>query len=383
MSQDDVNELKSVANSSSIRMKDYTGIELKTLWNHFNKDGVMTISELNALLERIMMKDGSDLMNDLKKTKAWTKFCKSALRVIDTSQGSSVDLAEFTSEFNQFNSNRFFYAVKYLLPAIIELLKHYSITMKVNEDRLTAFSVVTSSEDPKSKELIESLQSKISELETLLIDAQKQASYASDSQSLIDALNSRVNGGESRIAELLEENSRLKKSIQDTVINEWQEKFDQIMNENSELRSALEHARSDLIAQSSSISSLKDQLESSKSTSKNFSATAFGASLSDVELDPFRTELIRQYGSFDKALSEFRVQSLKKISMVEMETMCLSLGYTREYCRKLFYALDTRNRGYLSLEQFSRPLPILNKELCLLLKEEVRNSPKRSSFGTS
>ena len=382
MNQEEEGELTTIVKASPIRMKDYTGIELKTLWNHFNKDGVMTISELNSLLERIVMKDGSDLFGDLKKTKAWTKFCKSALRVIDTSQGSSVDLSEFTSEFNLFNSNRFFYAVKYLLPAIVSLMKQYSVAMKVNEDRLTAFSIGGPSEDPKSKELIASLQSKVSELETLLMDAQKVSSQASDSQSQIKSLQSKLLDKDARIKEILEENSKLKESIRESVIAEWQEKFEKVISENSELRSTLEQARSDLVAQAATIASLKQQLESSKTSTKNFSATAFGASLSDVELDPFRTELIRQYGSFDKALLEFRVQSSKKITMVEMETMCLSLGYTREYSRKLFYALDTRNRGYLSLEQFSRPLPILNKELCLLLKEEVRNSPKRSSLST-
>jgi len=379
MKEANESDLGDIVKSSTVRVKAYTGIELKTLWNHFNKDGVMTVSELNSLLERIMVKDGSDLMADLKRTKAWTKFCKSALKVLDTSQGSSVDLAEFTSEFNLFNSNRFFYAIKYLLPEIVELLKQYSIAMSVNDDRLTSFSITQPSQDSKTTELVSSLQSRISELEALLMEAEKASSEASMSQAQIRTLESRANAAENRIRELEDENSKLRKSIHDTIIKEWEEKFNQILSENSELRSTLEQARSDLVSQSASITSLRDQLDTAKSSNNNFSATAFGASLSEVELDPFRTELIRQYGSFDKALSEFRVQSIKKITMVEMETMCLSLGYTREYSRKLFYALDTRNRGYLSLEQFSRPLPILNKELCLLLKEEVRNSPKRFS----
>jgi Ca2+-binding EF-hand superfamily protein len=55
--------------------------------------------------------------------------------------------------------------------------------------------------------------------------------------------------------------------------------------------------------------------------------------------------------------------------MTEIESISLSLGYTREYCKKLFFALDTKNRGYLTMEQFARPLPVINKELCLLMKE--------------
>lgn len=54
--------------------------------------------------------------------------------------------------------------------------------------------------------------------------------------------------------------------------------------------------------------------------------------------------------------------------MNEVELLALSLGYTKTYSKKLFYALDTRNRGFLSIEQFSKTLPVINRELVLLTK---------------
>lgn len=365
-------EITHPAKTSSVRIKEYTGIELKTLWNHFNKDGVMTITELDALLERITTKDCVDMFTDLKRTKAWTKFCKSALKVLDTSQGSSVDLGEFTSEFNLFNSNRFYYAVKYLVPEILVLLKEYSLSMNVSEDRLNEFSISPPQDDLQTK--LSPLQARISELEAELSKIrQSTASETGVLQKQLEDSRSATMKAEALVSQLERENANLKKStVSDALIKEWQQKFDLIVQENGELRDCLERSRQEVVSQSTKIVSLKEQLD--KNSGDGFSATAFGASINDIELDPFRTELLRQYGSFDSVLASFRVQSARKITMVEMETMCLSLGYTREYCRKLFYALDTRNRGYLTMEQFSRPLPILNKELCLLLKEEVKSS---------
>jgi hypothetical protein len=364
--QDEGREEADITKSTTVRLKSYTGIELKTLWNHFNKDGVMTLSELNGLLERVLLKDSNDMFNDLKRTKGWLKFCKSALKVLDTSQGSSVDLAEFTSEFNIFNSNRFYYAVKYLLPEMLSLLRSYSATMGVNADRLGEFTLGTPADDGKSKEIISALESKVRQMEIELDQQAKKESLDSNAlSSQLDLVQKRAETAEARVVQLEDELSRLKISISESVLNEWEEKFNKVIQENSELRNTLDQARLELITQS-------EQLESAKQNSgqPSFSATAFGASLTDVELDPFRTQLVRQYGSFDEVMKNYRLISPKKITMVEMETMCLSLNYTREYCRKLFYALDTRNRGYLTLDQFSRPLPILNKELCLLLKKE-------------
>ena len=363
--QDEDREASDISKTTTVRLKGYTGIELKTLWNHFNKDGVMTVSELNGLLERVLLKDCSDMFNDLKRTKAWMKFCKSALKVLDTSQGSSVDLGEFTSEFNIFNSNRFYYAVKYLLPEMLTLVRFYSSTMGVNSDRLGEFAFGTPPDDAKSKELILALESKLREMENDLSLAENRSIEANNVSAQLNMIQKRAESAEARVVQLEDELSQLKKSIQETLVAEWDQKFNQVIQENSELRESLAQARLELTNQSKKLESAKQV-----SSQPTFSATAFGASLTDVELDPFRTQLVRQYGSFDEAMRNFRVQSLKRITMVEMESMCLSLSYTREYCRKLFYALDTRNRGYLSLDQFSRPLPILNKELCLLLKQE-------------
>ncbi len=96
----------------TVRIRPYTGVELKTLWNHFNKDDLITDSELSGLLERIFVKDSTDMFADLKRTLAWKKFGQSASKLMDASNSGMVDLSKFNSGFNDFNTNRFYYVIK-------------------------------------------------------------------------------------------------------------------------------------------------------------------------------------------------------------------------------------------------------------------------------
>ena len=82
----------------AVRVKAYTGLEIKTLWNHFNKDDLLTISEVGELLDRVLIKDASDIYGVLKGGKGWKEYCSAALKLMDTSQGSTIDLQEFNSE---------------------------------------------------------------------------------------------------------------------------------------------------------------------------------------------------------------------------------------------------------------------------------------------
>jgi hypothetical protein len=109
---------------------------------------------------------------------------------------------------------------------------------------------------------------------------------------------------------------------------------------------------------------LEAQLKEPKKPELAKSSAINCAALSGAALDPFRSELVNQFGSIEAVVGK-----RKKMTLHEMETIASSLGYSRDYSRKLFYALDVKNRGFLTAEQFGRPLPLLNQELCLLTQE--------------
>ena len=165
-------------------------------------------------------------------------------------------------------------------------------------------------------------------------------------------------------------NSKLKPEI----LEEWKTCFDCITLENSELREVLSHSRADISKMNVEIMRLNKELIEVRSLGgdNKRGGSLYGAALSGINLDPFRLELIRQFGSFESAFSSFNLSPKKgvkiRITLNEVELLAISLGYSRDYSTKLFYALDTRNRGVLSIEQFSRPLPVLVEELCLLTK---------------
>jgi len=341
----------------------------------------MTTSELSALVERIITKDGADIFTDLKQTAAWKRYCQSAMKVLDTSSGSSIDLAEFTSEFNLFNTNRFYYLIKHLVSEILNLLKKYSKDMNMSTDRLDEFQF--GNKPTQDKESIALLQQTISDLNKKLEQVNNQlkgsqnqlGSLQKEYEDSVRETARSMKEKDVEIACLKGENDKLKRYIQDDVVEEWNGKFESVIEENNKLREVLENVKKEVIDQNVQFTRIREALdeEREKSAKANSTMTIVGAAMTDIQLDPFRTELVRQYGSFETAIKSFW-GTRHRLTMTETESMCLSLGYSRDYCKKLFFALDTRNRGYLTMEQFARPLPVINNELCLLMKKVSESS---------
>ena len=150
------------------------------------------------------------------------------------------------------------------------------------------------------------------------------------------------------------------KTLEDA--EEWKSRFQDIIDENTKCKAVVSDIRTEIIKTNSAI--LENLMQRSpKNQSSEKISSLHAAALSGSSLDPFRTELVHQFGSLEAVMGK-----RKKLTLHELETVATSIGYTREYSKKLFYALDSRNRGFLTADQFSRPLPMLNDDLCLLTK---------------
>jgi hypothetical protein len=410
----------SPSKSLAVRIRPYTGVELKTLWNHFNKEDLITYSELGGLLERIIIKDSTDLFTDLKRTHGWKKYVQSAMKKMDTSKGSTIDLSEFNSEFNQFNTHRFYYLIKYLLPEVISLLKSYSQEMNLSVDKLGEFGRDPDASNPDDLK-------KIKQLESLLAEYRlKVESIKTDDNSEISARNKKWEDEVAQLRQTVEknvsENTRLqamrrelgdaarsaeaenealrrelekvrneKPSIDiDQFVGEWTRKFKDVIDENTNLRdlvsnnkTKLERMTADYIQVAQKVSDLETELQTAKNVKPN---TIYGAAITGTELDPFRRDILKKFSSLENTFSNSQISlsptnrnnGPRRITLTEVEMLATSMGYTRGYAKKLFFALDTRNKGILTLEQFSRPLPVLNHELVLLTKETTMNSHPES-----
>jgi hypothetical protein len=437
----------------SVRLKPYSGLEIKTLWNHFQKDDLMTVNQVGALLDRILIKDASDVYTSLKLEKSWSEFCNTALRLLDKSGGGTVDLGEFDSQFNSLYLARFYYIAKFLIPALMKQVKSIcdssnldaemmkellpiltkdgkvkieekivmkdsdktaelaeikrlkdlvnSLTDEVNLMKADFNRVSSGSESvnqmlrekdiyidklrTESASETDSLKSRIANLESELEKVQsenqlmakqiemkskqqiselrelseKQSSANRDKDLSIASLSKRLEG-------LDAENGRLREtSLRD--LNEWKTKFENIIDENSEIRSVLSSVRAEANQLNGQL--LDQQMKSNRGRSDSLDlSTLHAAALSGISLDPFRVELVKKFGSLESVFGKKR----EKMTLNEMELVASSMGYSREYSRKLFFALDIKNRGFLTLDQFARPLPLLNKELCLLTKGPIQ-----------
>ena len=444
---------------SAVRLKPYSGLETKTLWNHFNKDDLMTISEVTSLLDRVLMKDATDVYADVKQTKAWKDYCSQALRIMDSSNGTTVDLQEFTAEFNSFYLNRMYYLVKCLVPALHKVLRKVCEEAGFDAERMSEIAAIMAgggkekekvqvrveekiviqeadktaelAEIVKLKESIEKLGSEIEAIRAeggAELAAAKEAAdrtiaendeerraleqrFEAEKASLNEQISSlkteiekmtvhdiessrastaRATAQETEIEslkhqlrtalqdveiakllgkdkiELLEEENRGLKSRAFKEVDEWKSKFDEIIKENVDCRNLFAGLKADVIRLNAEL--LERQLEDRrrKETAPFTMASVHSVALSGISLDPFRAELVQQFGSIDNVMGK-----RTKLTLNEMELIATSIGYSREYSRKLFYALDVKNRGFLSAEQFARPLPVLNDELCLLTKSST------------
>lgn len=486
----------------AVRVKPYTGLEVKTLWNHFNKDDLLTVAEVGDLLERILMKDASDIFGVVRGAKVWKDYCSTAFKIMDTSQGSTIDLQEFNSEFNAFYVSRLYYGVKSLVPSIhAELLKSCELA-GLDSKRLAELEDILKGDGTQKKILKEEIKSSVELAEiarlndlvaslTLQLEAASKASRSSEEmvtlkaelveleskggklskeltiqkdetskllsektslvelnetlkkdlkglqdqlsklqassdlvekkhtedalrlKNEIDSLNEQINtsasaksdiqkvfeaeaakhatelealkaklrsvsseldeikaNSESQIqskdSRILSIESELKnlREISLREAQQWKDRFDEVIDENSKCKSLLSEMRAEIIKTNSDI--LESQLRSAspQNNSNQKLASLPAAALSGSSLDPFRTELVHQFGSLESVMGK-----RKKLTLHELESIATSIGYTREYSKKLFYALDSRSRGFLTVDQFSRPLPMLNDDLCLLTKD--------------
>ena len=475
--------------TAAVRVKPYSGLEVKTLWNHFSKDDLLTITEVGELLDRVLIKDASDIYAVIRTGRAWREYCAMALKIMDTSQGSTIDLQEFTSEFNAFYVSRLYYIVKFLIPIVHSELLKACEKSGMEAKRLAELEGIIKSDRPTHKvvdkavelaeiarlnQLVASLTlalesskqaegtSEIAALKAEVIQLKIQAGSASTQQhSMIEKLSKELSfqrnelakignektvleakivkleesniGLEAQIAKLEAEKVSMKsmnekevltlreqldialegksdmeqqvsklESIKEQLRNaegtlsgmdgvvltrdskiaslesehrllkektlrdaeEWKRKFDEIIHENNKCKHLLSEIRTDIMRTNAAI--LENHLDASKTDpqSSNKLSSLHAAALSGSSLDPFRTELVHQFGSLEAVMGK-----RKKLTLHELETVATSIGYTREYSKKLFYALDSRNRGFLTADQFSRPLPMLNDDLCLLTKD--------------
>ena len=462
-------EGESAQGNSAIRLKPYSGLEIKTLWNHFNKEDLMTVQEIGELLDRVLVKDATDIFTALKASKAWREYCSQGLKSMDASRGGSLDLQEFNAEFNKFYVSRAFFVIKYILPALNKELRKICLEAGLDASRIAEVDAILVGEVPppqapapvvvndgeirKLKETVDNLTRMLeqhkqdlasssaearqlkddlsrvnSDYQRLLsqyeeekagltraeqdlarskleadklrssekdsenfrreidrlqqqLDTAQEATLRADSESrqTESRLNSRISTLESENASIKsrmdekdrevakwkeaaataeKETQRLKKN-QTEEVNEWKKKFDDIIKENDQCRQVMNDLRAEIVRVNSTL--LEAQLADKEKSNPTKISAFHAASISGVSLDPLRTELVNQFGSIEAVIGKRR-----KITLHELESVAVAIGYTREYCRKLFYALDVKNRGFLSVEQFSRPLPTLNHELCLL-----------------
>ena len=437
---------KEESGSVSVRVKPYTGLEIKTLWNHFNKDALMTSTEMAELVERILVKDATDILSDVKGTKAWREYCSQALKVMDTSHGGTVDLGEFTSDFNSFYQSRFYYVIKHLFPALNKELKRICRESDLDPNRIAEIesmlvgdgssSSISDSQVRKYKETIESLTKRLedsvreaastadevrklsealnrSNAENQELRSQQQSEQATRKQSqgqldtiarleqVVESLHQELEVQRrdkiqaealynERISSLMRENSALKaemlekedeanrwrdradqnekeasrlKANRSDEIQDWRSKFNAIIAENEKCRNVMSDMRNEIIRVNTAL--LEVQLKG-KEEKMPKNASFHATSLSGVALDPLRIELVNQFGSLEAVIGK-----RKRVTLHELESIAAALGYSREYCKKLFFALDVKNKGVLSMEQFSRPLPMLNSELCLLTQDRT------------
>ena len=460
----------------TVRLKPYTGLEIKTLWNHFNKDDLITINELSELLDRILVKDATDVFTAIRGSKGWKEYCSQALKYMDTSRGNTIDLQEFSSQFNGFYQTRFYYIVKHLVPAVLKELKKICRECDIDASRIAELDAIligevpaapqpvvvdTSSKDEMKqlKAMMDNLtneleqnrgdlraaQGKIIQLKDLLSQSEAQyqdlrprfetehsyrvaaeteiqklraeisnlqsAQNAADSykreldrsRTVLDSVNEDLFRAREENKRLVEQNrndilrlegeiSALRKEIdgrdtelimthqksekfereslelkngQAKLIEEWKHKFDEVLKENEKCRTVMADLRSEVIRVNTALVEAQNADQGNEKNGKV--SSIYAASLSGVGLDPLRSELVRQFGSIDAVVGK-----RARLTLHELESMALTMGYSREYCRKLFYALDVKNRGFLSGEQFSRPLPLLHRELCLLTQAQVQ-----------
>jgi hypothetical protein len=471
------------ANEVTVRLKPYSGLEVKTLWNHFNKEDLIHMNELAELLDRILVKDATDIYTVIRGSKGWKDYCTSAMRMLDTSKGNTIDLQEFAARFNDMYLARFYYVVKHLLPYLFRELKKICQACDLDPERMSEVEAILVGDVPapqvrpsvdaatkedlvKLKALADTLaksleqnkaehdvaRQEISRLTESLLKSQKEykdllVKYENEQgdkirgqeefdrmKQEVEELRSLRRSGEDDKRELQrlkdqlqslredlekanDENRRLKdenraqktklgsevdslrvklassdadanrwresserfekecssmRGNQSKLVDEWKSKFEEIIQENERCRTVMSEMRSEIVRVNSTI--LEAQLKNKESDENNKISTVYATALSGVALDPLRTELVNQFGSIDAVVGK-----RKRITLHELETIALSMGYSREYCRKLFYALDIKNKGFLSGEQFRRPLPLLHKELCLLTQSPIEVNPKRTN----
>ena len=455
-----------------VRLKPYTGLEIKTLWNHFNKDDLITVSELSELLDRIMIKDSTDIYTAIKGSKGWKDYCSQAMKVMDTSRGNTIDLQEFSGGFNGFYQTRFYFSIKHIIPALLKELKRICQECELDAVRLSELAGILAGDatpapqpviDNASKDEIKNLKSLIDKLNSVLaqskselmaaqgeigqlkeslarsetqysdllsrFDKERSERLAADAEMdrlrrelrgmqsfqdttenqkkeierlrmeldatqedlhkareenrrLVDqnrdsgarfeaeqaSLRRALENRDNEILQLQQESDKLERESQNIrnsqgkLVDEWRMKFDDILKENDTCRTIMAELRSEIIR----VNTALYEAQNAEKEQDIKVSSIHAASLSGIGLDPFRTELVRQFGSIDAALGK-----RKRVTLHELEAMATTMGYSREYSRKLFYALDVKNRGFLSGEQFARPLPLLNRELCLLTQAQI------------
>ena len=403
-----------------IRLKEYTGLEVKTLWNHFNKESLITSYELAALLERILIKDATDLLTDLKKGLSWRKYASRVLSAMDTSKGETLDMAEFSDKFNATNQRRLFYFLKYLFPDLLSHLRDVCEQMGLTVDEMKELDKILKGRrrddeeivlatvvedvvpvDTSDKDEIDRLngilrelqqeQADTSELHKQLTETRKlltseqlkireYKTELDNANSVISELRSALQLSQDELNELKHQQKDSDKLVSEVEqlrdsarknVDFWTQKFEGVISENDELRSVLLISKHDIEKLNFEVLRVSRELKD-KLDEKNGGLTKIsGASLTGIDLDPLRTELVRRYGSIDAFIASLDKKVEKRgITLNELELLGVSMGYSREYCKKLFYTLDTNDKGIVSTSQFSRPLPIINKELCLLTKRK-------------
>ena len=464
-------ESESTAPTTTVRLKGYSGLEMKTLWNHFNKDDLMTLNELSDLLDRILVKDATDIYASMKQTKGWREYCSHAMKILDTSRGNTIDLQEFSSEFNSWYLNRFYYVVKYLIPTMNKELKRIVRESGMDPSRIAELETILAGEvvatapgsDSGSKEEIRRLKQTIEELKAQVnefkAEMKKREIELAAADTEIVTLNGALsqseqkrNDFEAKLNQVQEDNERLRQEsdalkrtqasaeftqrdlerskheleslreelthYQTTVeengstmsklrlelssmrsqlvskdeemqrwkeasenseretselrkrqqrdVDEWKRKFDDVISENERCRTIMSDMRAEIVKVNASVLEVKLKGNRDEENHNAKLSSIHAASVTGIGLDPLRTELVNQFGSLDAVMGK-----RKRITLHELESIAAALKYSREYCRKLFYALDIKNRGFLSAEQFSRPLPMLQRELCLLTQAPV------------
>lgn len=387
---------KDGAASTTVRLTEYTGLEVKTLWNHFSKDSLITSAELGALLERILIKDSTDLLTDLKKSASWKKYATKVLTAMDTSKGETLDLSEFSSEFNKINQRRLYYFLRYLFPDILVHLRNICQQMGLSESEMKELDRILTArndeqvpvsaaevieEDTSDKDeidrltaLLSILESRVAELEALIQNERDEAIEKERewNKKISEAdINKLKSENEALLAREFEV-AKLKWTEEKTELNN---EFKNIIDENEQLRKALAGSKKSINDLNNEVLRVLTELNNELNKGGKDVLKFTGTGLTGIDLDPLRTELVRRFGSIDAfiaTLGKKGATEKRGITLNELELLGVSMGYSREYCKKLFYTLDTHDRGIVSISQFGRPFPIINKELCLLTKGDLK-----------